>query len=366
LCEFGILGIAFSYDFFTLFVFWEIMAITSYFLITFGGQTDELEALKYIFISTTGSTILLFSLALIFGQTNSLNFIDVASFIRNHQVPLVKFIFVLSIICFAIKSGIVPFHTWVPDTYQEAYTPTTALFSSVLSKVGLFALLRILFIFFPLRSFFQMILMILAFFTMFLGNILALFEQNFKRLLAFSSIAQIGYALFAISIFTLDSVTAGLLHMINHAIVQAMMFFIAGICIYETRKKKLNEMKGVGRINKILGFAIIVGTFTLIGIPTFNIFVSELLIVLAGVEADYLIPTGLFLFNIFLSLFFYIRILRELILRRYSKRRTMRIPLGMQITILLLAILCILLGLYPWIPIEFCRMIAASLFQEGL
>lgn len=362
LCEFGILGIAFSHDLFTLFVFWEIMAITSYFLITFGGQTDELEALKYIFISAVGSTILLFSLALIFGQTNSLNFVDVANFVKIGQPSLFKFVFILSIICFAIKSGIVPFHTWVPDTYQEAYTPTTAWFSSVLSKVGLFALLRILFIFLPIQSFYQIILMILAFFTMFLGNILALFEQNFKRLLAFSSIAQIGYVLFAISIFTLDSMTAGLLHMVNHAIVKAMMFFIAGICIYETGKKKLNEMRGIGRVNKVLGLAIIIGTFTLIGIPSFNIFVSELLTVLAGIEAGYLIPTGLFLFNIFLSLFFYIRILRELILRKHTRGKIIRIPLSMQIPILFLAILCILFGLYPWAPIEFCKMVAISLF----
>lgn len=363
LCEFGILGIAFSYDLFSFFVFWEIMTISSYFLITFGGQTDELEALKYIFISAAGSTILLFSLALIFGQTNSLNFVDIANFVKIGQPYLVKFIFVLTIICFAIKSGIVPFNTWVPDTYQEAYTPTTAWFSSILTKVGLFALLRILFIFLPIQSFYQIILMILAFFTMFLGNILALFEQNFKRLLAFSSIAQIGYILFAISIFTLDSITAGLLHMINHAIVKAMMFFIASICIYETGKKNLNEMRGIGRVNKLLGLAIIVGTFTLIGIPTFNIFVSELLTILAGVEAGYLIPVGLFLFNIFLSLFFYIRILRELILRKYSKGRTIRIPLSMQIPILFLVILCILFGLYPSAPIEFCKMVAVSLFK---
>ena len=364
LCEFGLLGVTFSYDFFTLFVFWELMALTSYYLITFGGKTDELVALKYIFISVAGSAILLFSLALIFGQVHSLNFQDVANFVKTGDSTLMKFIFVLITVCFAIKAGIVPFHIWVPDTYQEAYTPTTVLFSSILSKLGLFVILRILFIFIPIQSFFQIILVILAIATMFLGNILALFEQDFKRLLAFSSIAQIGYILFAFAIFTIDSITAGLLHVINHSVVKALMFFIAGTCFYLTRKRKLTELRGIGRSNKILGFAIITGSFTLLSMPPFSVFISELLIILSGIKAGYLGLVMIFLFNLILSIFYYIRILRELILKK-STNKTKRIPWSMQVPILLLSIACVIFGLYPWPLIDFSREVANFLFKSS-
>ena len=364
LCEFSLIGVTFSFDVFTLFVFWEMMALSSYFLITFGGKTDELVALKYIFISVAGSAILLFSLALIFGQVHSLNFQDVANFVKTGDSTLMKFIFVLITVCFAIKAGIVPFHIWVPDTYQEAYTPTTVLFSSILSKLGLFVILRILFVFIPIQSFFQIILMILAIATMFLGNILALFEQDFKRLLAFSSIAQIGYILFAFAIFTIDSITAGLLHVINHSVVKALMFFIAGTCFYLTRKRKLTELRGIGRSNKILGFAIITGSFTLLSMPPFSVFISELLIILSGIKAGYLGLVMTFLFNLILSIFYYIRILRELILKK-STNKTKRIPWSMQVPILLLSIACVIFGLYPWPLIDFSREVANFLFKSS-
>ena len=362
LCEFSLIGVTFSFDFFTLFVFWEMMALSSYFLITFGGKTDELVALKYIFISVTGSAILLFSLALLFGQVHSLNFQEVMNFVKSANPTMMKFILVLMSVCFAIKSGIVPFHIWVPDTYQEAYTPTTVFFSSILSKLGLFVILRILFLFFPLHPFFQVVLTILSLATMFLGNTLALFEYNLKRLLAFSSIAQIGYILFAISIFTVDSLTAGLFHVINHAIIKALMFFIAGICFYMTGKERLNDIRGIGRSNRILGFSILVGSLALTGVPPFPVFFSELLIVLSGIKAGHFVLVFMFLFNLVISVVYYIKILRELLLRKGGKVKK-KIPITMQITILLLTLGNIVIGLYPWPFLDFLRETVNFLFS---
>lgn len=363
LCLFGILGIAFSYDFFTLMVFWEIMAINSYFLITFGSGKSEKVALKYVFISIAGSAFLLFSLSLMFSQVHSLNFLDVANFVKTADSDLMKFIFVLSMVCFAIKSGIVPFHTWVPDTYQEAYSPTSALFSSVLSKVGLFVLLRLIFVFIPVLNFIQTILMLLAIVSMLLGNIMALFEQDLKRLLAFSSIAHIGYILFAISVFTNNSLSAGLLHMVNHAVVKALLFFIAGTCLFLTGKKRLEEISGIGRINKIFGFGIIIGVFTIIGLPGLPIFMSEFQIVLAGIDAGYFIPVCILLFNFLLSVVYYVRILRELVIKKPHDKIIKKIPMVLQLSILILILICILLGLYPGFVIGFNKAVVASLLQ---
>jgi proton-translocating NADH-quinone oxidoreductase chain N len=361
LCVFGILGIAFSYDFFSLMVFWEIMAVNSYFLITFGGERSEKVALKYIFISIVGSAFLIFSLSLIFSQAHSLNFLDVANFVKTADSNLMKFIFVLSMVCFAIKSGIVPFHTWVPDTYQEAYSPTSALFSSLLSKVGLFALLRLIFVFVPVLNFIQTILILLAIVSMLLGNILALFEQDLKRLLAFSSIAHIGYILFAISLFTENSLSAGLLHMINHAVVKVLLFLIAGTCLFLTGKKKIEDMSGIGRINKIFGFGIIVGVFTIMGLPGLPIFMSEFQIVLAGLEAGYFIPVFILVFNILLSAVYYVRILRELVIKKPHDKVIKQIPIALQLSILILILICILLGLYPGFAIDFNKAVIASI-----
>ncbi len=361
LCLFGVLGIAFSYDFFTLMIFWEIMAVNSYFLITFGGDKSEKVALKYVFISVVGSAFLLFSLSLMFSQTHSLNFLDVANFVKTANPGLIKFLFVLSMVCFAIKSGIVPFHSWLPDTYQEAYTPTTALFSSVLSKVGLFALLRLVFVFIPAFNFIQIVLMFLAIVSMFLGNILALFEQDLKRLLAFSSIAHIGYILFAISVFTENSLSAGLLHMVNHAVVKTLLFFIAGTCLFLTGKKRIEDISGIGRVNKIFGIGIIIGIFTIMGLPGLPVFMSEFQIVLAGIEAGYFIPVCILLFNILLSVVYYVRVLRELVIKKPHDKIIKKIPITLQLAILILVLICILLGLYPGFVIGFNKAVVASL-----
>jgi formate hydrogenlyase subunit 3/multisubunit Na+/H+ antiporter MnhD subunit len=365
LCEFGILGIAFSTDLFTLLVFWEIMSITSYFLITFGGRVDELVALKFIFISVVGAAIFFFSIALIFSQTYSLNFEIVRTFFEKSNQTLLKFLFVFSMICFAIEAGIVPFHQWVPDTYQEAYSPTSALFSSILTKVGFFGLIRLVVIFFPISQFIQLLFLALAFLTMFTGNFLALFEHDLKRIFAFSSIANIGYALFGFSIFTLDAWAGGIFHLINHAIVKALAFFIAGICFYLTGKKHLKDFSGLGRSNKVFGFSILVCILTLLGIPSFSVFDSEFLIGFAGIKQGMNLFVVLFLINIFLSLFYYLRILRYLF-KKEKIRFKKQIPLTMQISILTLSLLSILLGIYPWHLIDFCYATAASLLGKIL
>ena len=363
LCEFGLLGVLFSFDFFTLFVFWEIMAITSYFLITFGKGENELVALKYVIISAVGSATFLFSLALLFGRVGSLNFHNVLEFVESEDSMFLKFLFVLMIVCFLIKVGIVPFHSWVPDTYQKAYTPTTVLFSSILSKLGLFVILRILFIFYPIIQFSQLALTLLAIPTMFLGNILALFEQDLKRLLAFSSIAHMGYILFAFSIFTQDSLTAALFHMFNHSIVKSLMFFVAGICLYSTGKSKLKELRGIGKRNEILAGAIIIGSFSLIGMPPFAIFVSELFIILSAIEVNELFLASLVIFNILLSMVYYIRILRELALKRGTGKKKIKLPLTMELPILILSIACLLVGIYPWPVLSFLEKVVEFLFK---
>jgi formate hydrogenlyase subunit 3/multisubunit Na+/H+ antiporter MnhD subunit len=203
--------------------------------------------------------------------------------------------------------------------------------------------------------------MLLAIVSMLLGNILALFEQDLKRLLAFSSIAHIGYILFAISVFTENSLSAGLLHMVNHAVVKTLLFFIAGTCLFLTGKKKLEEITGIGRINKIFGFGIIIGVFTIIGLPGLPVFMSEFQIVLAGIEAGYFIPVCILLFNFLLSVVYYVRILRELVVKKPQSKIVKKIPIALQLSILILILICILLGLYPGFVIGFNKTVVSSL-----
>ncbi len=349
----GMTGVAFAGDFFTLFVFWELMCLTSYALVAFRKQRwESIEAgFKYLIMSAAGSATILLAMSFLYGMTGTVNFAALATSLNNATPDGWLYVtLTLIIVGFGIKAAIVPFHTWLPDAHSAAPSPISALLSGVMVQTGAYALIRILILVFgSMQSMWQMTLAIFAVFTMFGGNIMALSQNDLKRLLAFSTIAQMGYIIFGLSMASLSGLTGSLFHIMNHAIMKGLLFLCAGSFIHQAKTRDLRKLRGIRKTMPLTSAFFAIGVIAIIAIPPLNGFWSELMIVMAGIEAEMIPFSALMLANMIFSVVYYIRVLRMILLEKptaVSKKAT-EAPAAMLIPTLILAALCIIIGVYP-------------------
>ncbi|MBM3291273.1 cation:proton antiporter, partial [Candidatus Bathyarchaeota archaeon] len=245
----SMIGVCFAGDFITLFIFWELMGITSYALVAFRkSQWEAIEAgFKFMIMGAIGSTVLLMGIALIYGAAGTVNFAQISSVLNNIDLGIWStLILTLFIIGFGVKAAIVPFHTWLPDAHSAAPSSISALLSGVVVKMGIYSILRILTLVFgnSLNNW-QVMLASLAIITMFIGNIMALLQTDLKRLLAFSTVAQIGYIMFGVSIFTTTSIIGSLFHVVNHVVMKGLLFLAAGCFVHQVGTRNISDLAGI-------------------------------------------------------------------------------------------------------------------------
>jgi len=346
----GIIGVALAGDLFTLFIFWEAMGISSYTLVSFRKDTPgPIEAgFKYMIMGSVGSTILFFGAALLYGMTGTLNLAQMSSVLRGHAIsPWLYIVFAMLIVGFGVKSAIVPMHTWLPDAHPEAPSPISAMLSGIVIETGLYAMVRVLYLLFE-PSFFTLPMMILAILTMSLGNIMALLQNDLKRLLAYSSIAQIGYMLIGVSTGLSIGLLGTFMHVFNHSLMKGMAFLAAGNIVHETGTRDLNEMKGVGRMMPITTFAITIAFLGLGGVPGTSGFISKFILFNASLGAGIPILAVVGVLNSTLSMAYYLRVVMTLLDGKAREGMAVKeAPLTMAGVILVMSIIVIALGLYP-------------------
>ncbi len=352
----GMVGVVFAGDFFTFFVFWEIMAITSYVLVAFRkGRWEPIEAgFKYVIMSSAGTATILLAMSFLYGMTGTLNFAYIAQGLKagatgSSEVWILVSL-ALVVVGFAVKAAIAPFHTWLPDAHPAAPSPISSMLSGVVVKNGAYGLIRvILLIFMPFSFFWKPLLLLLAVLTMFTGNVMALLQRDIKRLLAFSTIAQIGYIVFGLSIGTLFGLTGSILHVLNHAIMKGLLFMCAGAFIHVTGSRDLEILTGIGKKMPMSGVIFTVGALAIAGIPGLNGFVSEFYIILAGIDAEMYLPTALMIINVLLSVVYYFRMIYTVMLKEPSEKamQAREVPLTMLAPMAVLTALCIIIGLFP-------------------
>ncbi len=349
----GMTGVAFAGDFFTLFVFWELMCLTSYALVAFRKQRWEpIEAgFKYLIMSAAGSATILLAMSFLYGMTGTVNFAGLAASLNNATPDGWLYVtLTLIIVGFGIKTAIVPFHTWLPDAHSAAPSPISAVLSGVMVQTGAYALLRILLLVFGfMQPTWQMTLAVFAVFTMFGGNIMALLQNDLKRLLAFSTIAQMGYIIFGLSMVSLSGLTASLFHIMNHAIMKGLLFLCAGSFVHRTKTRDLRKLRGIRKTMPLTSIFLAIGALAIAGIPPFNGFWSEWMIVTAGIEAEMIPFSALMLANMVFSVVYYIRVIRMILLDEPTavSKKAREAPASMFIPTLILAALCIIIGVYP-------------------
>jgi len=347
----GMNGVVLTGDMFNLFVFMEIAAISSYALVGFGCEHEELEAsFKYAVLGSVASTLILVGIAIVYAMTGSLNMAQIATKIAasGFTMPLV-FALALFICGFGLKAALVPFHAWLPDAHPSAPAPISAMLSGVVIKaIGVYVIVRLLFNVFGITDNLLFILRWLGAISMVVGVLLAVGQWDMKRLFAYHSISQIGYVVLGIGIGTPLGIAGGLFHLVNHSVFKSLLFLNAGSVEYASGTRQLKKLGGMNRKLPVTSATSMIASMSIAGIPPFNGFWSKLIIVLACVQAGYY---GMAVWAVFVSL---ITLASFLKVQKYAFfdavkgafSGVMKEPFFMSIAMILLALCCIAMSLF--------------------
>jgi len=370
----GMVGVVFAGDLFTLFIFWELMCLASYCLVAFRKERwAPVEAgFKFLVMSSFGNVTVLFAMSFLYGMTGTLNLAFLASSLKNAASSVwILLAMIMVIIGFGVEAALVPLHFWLPDAHPEAPSPVSALLSGVVIKTGGYALLRILFLVFPsVQASWQLMLAIAAVVTMSVGNLMALLQEDLKRLLAYSSVAQMGYVVFGLA--TVYGVTASLFHVMNHAIMKGLLFLCAGCYVHVTGTRDVNELSGVWKRMPVTTIAFTIGAFAIAGMPPLNGFLSEFMLIMAGIKAgtnpaqSYMnVFAAIMILNVLFSVAYYLRLVQTFVLKKESSTvvKAHEAPFSMLMPVSLLALLCILIGVYPYPFLSFAERAANAVVQ---
>ena len=346
----GMNGCVLTGDIFNLFVFLEIAAVASYALVAFGCESDELEAsFKYLVLGCVASSFILLGIALLYAQAGALNMAQLGERIAQiGQTPGLLVALMLLLAGLGVKAALVPFHAWLPDAHPSAPAPISAMLSGVLIKaIGVYAIVRIIFNVFGLTPELSMVLMVLGVLSMIIGVILALNQWDFKRLLAYHSISQIGYVILAIGLGTDLGILAGIFHLANHAIFKSLLFLSAGAVEYSTGTRQLEEMGGLSQKMPTTSRTSMVASMSIAGVPPFNGFFSKLLIIIACVQAG---RWGFAIWAVVVSILTLASFMKVQKYAFYGKLKdkwaqVKEVPLAMQLSMILLAVLCVAMSL---------------------
>lgn len=287
----GLSGILVTADAFNIFVFMEISSLASYVLIAGGPDRRALPAVfKYLIMGTIGATFYLIGIGLIYMMTGTLNLEDME--LRIHSVAEQRPILVAAgfiTVGLALKAAVFPLHVWLPNAYTYAPHMVTAFLAACATKVSLYVLLRFDFFVFQDNlaghAFqFSAYLMPLALLGILIGSAVAMFEKNIKRLLAFSSIAQIGYIMLGASFVTVAGLTAGIVHIFNHALAKGALFLAVALFATLAAGSRLDDLKGIARRMPWTFAAFVIAALSLIGVPGTAGFVSKWYLISAAME----------------------------------------------------------------------------------
>ncbi|TCO72661.1 complex I subunit 5 family protein [Marinisporobacter balticus] len=290
------IGIFLSENILNLFTFFEIMSFTSYALIIHDEDQYALDAGKiYIGMAIAGGMVLLMGLFLLYEYTGVLNITEIGE--KLIQLGNIKYLIsFLIIVGFGVKASIVPLHVWVSKVYPAAPTPASAILSGVLLKTGLFGILITTQYLMQGDFMISAVILILGLMNMFIGGLLALFQRNIKRILAYSGMSQAGYILVGIGLMgvlkenKLIAVYGTLYHIINHALFKVLLFMGTGIIYMVLHEVSINQIKGFGKHKQGLKIVFLVGFLAIIGMPGFNGFISKTLLHEALAEAGHRYP----------------------------------------------------------------------------
>lgn len=296
LCLTGLIGITITGDAFNVFVFLEVSSLATYGLIALSQNRRALvAAYQYLIVGTIGATLYVIGVGLLYITTGSLNLFDVSQRLEfanaDYQYAVIA-AFAFMLVGISMKLALFPLHGWLPNAYAFAPSFASAFLAASATKVAVYLLIRIIFSIFDISvdifNFrFQEVLIVLSLAAMFIAAAMAVFEQNLKRILAYSSLSQIGYITLGIAIANQSALTGSVVHLFNHAITKGGLFLVLGAVMYKIGTVQLDKLGGIGRQMPISFAAFVMGGLALIGVPGTAGFISKWHLAIGAFEAGW-------------------------------------------------------------------------------
>jgi len=373
----AMLGVVLSGDLVSFFIFWEIMSWSTFLLISYKRGSALVAGMKYIIMSIIGSMAMLIGIVSLYVTCGTFDISKISTFIPSTSSGYILFILIVFGIAFGIKNAIMPLHTWLPDSYTKAPAPFSAVLSGMLTRMGIYGFLLIMYVIVGAGSAlnlgsgmlkFNYILAWLGAITIVIPTFIAMLQNDAKKLLAWHGIGQGGYMILGISIGTNLGLAGGIFHTLNHAIYIVLLFMSVGAVQYRIGERDLNSLGGLIKKMPVAFIGALLGTLGLIGVPLTNGFVSKWLIykslIIEG--SPFLAFAALIgTWGTILSVF---KFLHNMFLGQLPEKykHIQKSPFSMQLPILILSFAILLFGILPGIPLKVVNTIVASFGFEPL
>ncbi|MCL0097915.1 monovalent cation/H+ antiporter subunit D family protein [Dehalococcoidia bacterium] len=358
----GMLGVVVTGDLFNLFVLTEIFSVAAYALVAISGKRGSfIGSYRYLILASIGTSLILLGTGYLYIITGTLNMADLSVRLPAFYDSWVVFgALAFLLIGFGIKTALFPLHTWLPGAYSIAPAPVTVIFSAAVSKVGGYSLIRVLFTIFGLEFITDLVpvapaLTWVAAATILVASMFAISQTSLMRMLAYSSVAHIGYVVLGVALAVEMGMTGGILHIFNHALATGCLFFCAGAVIYKTGIRRIDDLRGLGGKMPLTMAAFTLAAVSKVGIPPSAGFVSKFYLSLGALEAGEWIFVIVILLASLMTAVFYLRVINLIFFggdKHEGKVQRDELPLSMLVPIIILALGCAVFGIFVGIPLR--------------
>jgi len=374
----AMLGIVFSGDLVSLFIFWEIMSWSTFLLISYNRGPALAAGMKYIIMSLAGSLSFLIGMLSLYSTYQTLSISEISAVMASASSGYILFILTVFSVAFGIKNAVMPLHTWLPDSYAEAPSPFTAVLSGMLTRMGIYGFLLIMYVIVGAAGVlnlgpgilkFNYVLTWLGAVTIVIPTFIAMLQNDAKQLLAWHGIGQGGYMILGISFGTSLGLAGGIFHTLNHAIYIVLLFMSVGAVQYRTNgERDLNSLGGLIKKMPIAFIGGLLGISGLIGVPLTNGFVSKWLIYKTLIVEGYPFLAFAALIGTWGTILSVYKFLHNMFLGQLPEKYKdiQKSPFSMQLPMIVLSLAILLFGILPGIPLKVINAIGISFGFESL
>lgn len=368
----GVNGAFITGDVFNLYVWFEVMLISSFVLITLGKKKEQLEGgIKYLALNIMGSMLFLAGLGLLYGKTGTLNMAHLAEILKNdQQASLMSTSLVLFFVAFGIKAAVFPLYFWLPSSYHTPNITISSLFAGLLTKVGVYTLIRFFTLFFVQdQLFWHNLLLIIAGLTMVAGGMAAASYYETRRILSYHIISQIGYMIMGLGIFTPLAIAGAIFFTIHNMIAKTGTFIAAGLIAKIKGTYELKEVGGLYKQNPALAILFIIPAFALAGFPPISGFFAKFMLLKAGIDSGQYLITAVALLTGFLTLYSMIKIWNEAFLKKQPEGKLstteVKLKFADYVPLAILAGASLLMGLFAPAIFDYVMQAGNQLFEPS-
>ena len=370
----GVCGAFLTGDLFNLYVWFEVMLIASFGLLTLGGRPEQIDGgVKYVTLNLVSTILFLSGIGLLYGMTGTLNLADLSVTVADADPGLLTIVGVAFLIAFGIKSAVFPLFFWLPASYHTPLFAVSAVFAGLLTKVGVYAIIRMFTLVFDhAPGFFQPILLWTAVLTMVTGVLGAAAQGDFRKVLSFHIISQIGYMILGLALGSALALVGSVFYLVHHIIVKANLFLVAGVAGRLTGSTDLYAIGGLYRYAPLLGLLFIVPAFSLAGFPPLSGFWAKYVLIAAAIETRDWIPVATMLVVGLLTIYSMTKIWAEAFWKAHPEGIEPRLALldrGTRLALLTpiagLAALTMVIGLVPQPFVTLAEIAAAQLMDPS-